>query len=125
MNKVLGLGTDIVPTSDFRTSSRNILTRNFTDKEIEYCSNKRYPHLHFAARWAAKEAFIKAQSLSLSIGLKNIEVYHDTLGTPHLKFYGKELEAYNDYDIFVSVSHTTEYATATVIIGLSLVKHGE
>lgn len=119
MNKILGLGTDIVSTFEFRNACEEFLTQIFTEQEIKYCSSKRYPHLHFAARWAAKEAFIKAQTLSLSIGLKNIEVYHDTLGAPHLKFYGKELEVYNNHDILVSISHTTEYATATVLVGVT------
>lgn len=118
--KIIGIGTDIVSTSKFRNMREDQQKKWFTDKEIEYCKSKYYPHQHLAARWAAKESFIKATGLSMSVGMKNIEIQHDaTLPSgqhaPIIVLHD-QLRNWNNLEIFVSLSHTTDYATATVVI---------
>lgn len=93
----------------------------FSQDEIEYCESKTHCAEHYAARFAAKEAFFKA----LGTGWKNgtafneIEIVHDAEGCPHLKFTGetaKTLESLKLGKIIVSLSHIRSVATAIVII---------
>ena len=111
------IGIDIVSTARFRNTPKDQLQKWMTDREIEYCMSKHYPHQHIAARWAAKEAFIKAKQLSMSVGMKNIEVVHRDNGSPFLVLHN-DLKVHNQYQfsIHVSLSHTVDYATAVVMV---------
>ena len=93
----------------------------FSKKEIAYCESKAKKFEHYAARFAAKEAFFKA----LGTGWKNgtsfneIEITGDDLGKPELVLLGetaKSLAEFRSFTISVSLSHLKKIASAVVII---------
>lgn len=93
----------------------------FSEKEIAFCDGKANRGEHYAARFAAKEAFLKATGYGLSIGfeLAGIEVVHDEKGRPQLNLTGKisEKAAQHHWDkIHLSISHLKTVACAVVII---------
>ncbi len=93
----------------------------FTPGEIAYCAGKHYPARHFAARFAAKEAVFKALAQNGTGGLRfrDVEVRNDEAGRPRVELSGsmRELaERSGVTRIFLSLSHTDELATATVVL---------
>ncbi len=122
---VSGLGTDVVLADRFRRFLKNektaILDRLFTPGEKEYAFAKRDPAPHLAARFAAKEAFLKSLGTGLRDGLswQDIEVVRDLLGKPSLHLTGKAAEIVRERkisEIHLSYSHDGDYAMATVIL---------
>lgn len=93
----------------------------YTPQEVTYCLQRRKTSaLHFAARFAAKEAFVKAIGTGFRYGIafKEIEVVHDPLGKPLLVLHGKALERarLQGFERFeVSLSHDRLIATAVVL----------
>lgn len=92
--------------------------RVYTQKEIEYCESKKVQkYQHYAARFAAKEAVLKAISQLLDskydIEWKEIEVLNDEEGRPFVNLLKKDIPV-NDIDI--SISHCKTYAVASVIV---------
>ena len=95
--------------------------RVFTSGEIEYCESKKYRAEHYAARFAAKEAFMKAVGTGWRDGLafNEIEIVKDELGRPTLVLYGKAKEIIDKHkitSIHVSLSHIKELANAIVTL---------
>ena len=84
---IYGIGIDIVNIPQFRTAIERwgdrFKKRVFTKKELEYCNGRKFTEQHLAARFAAKEAFIKA--LGRGIKLTNIEVLNNQEGKPYMK----------------------------------------
>ncbi len=121
---IYGIGTDIIEVSRIRTvMERDIGFREkiFTPVEIAYCETKKHKYENYAARFSAKEAFLKAIGTGWRFGIRfaDIEIFHDELGKPHIKAYGKAEELLNEYRIthmHVSLSHLKEMATAVVIL---------
>lgn len=78
----------------------------------------------WAARWAAREAVVKAWSATMFGGpppygdevLAQIEVASDAWGRPRLRFRGDVAEALEDYDASLSLSHDGDYAIAYVVL---------
>jgi len=71
----------------------------------------------FAARFAAKEAFMKSVGLGMNgLNFKMIEVQNLESGKPLLKLYGKAAEVVKGKIVKVSLSHTENYAVAIVIV---------
>ena len=94
--------------------------RVYTQKEIEYCESKKIQkYQHYAARFAAKEAVLKAISQLLEskfdIEWKEIEVLNDGNGRPYINILKKDLEI---EDIDISISHCKTYAVASVVLFL-------
>ena len=93
----------------------------FTAGEISYCEAAAHKYQHYAARFAAKEAFLKAMGTGWAAGtaFNEIEIVHDAAGKPVMVLHGgtairaKELGITT---ISVSLSHVKEMATAVVII---------
>ncbi len=119
---IYGIGTDIC---DIKRIARIIeqqgdrfLAKVFTKTEIEYCSNKHTKAECFAARFAAKEAFLKALGTGLRDGLrwKDMEIENDELGKPILNLYGKCAERTTGSKVLISLSHTENAAIAFVVI---------
>ncbi|MBN2035823.1 MAG: holo-ACP synthase [Chitinispirillaceae bacterium] len=77
---IIGIGTDIASIARMRSMIKRygcrFLERVFTRSEIAYCTRMADPAVHFAARWAAKEAFYKAlpDSLQKQSSWKSIQV---------------------------------------------------
>lgn len=95
----------------------------FTRDEIAYCDGKAHASEHYAARYAAKEAFFKALGTGWRDGLKftEVEIRHNDLGKPEIALSGtamKMAEERNCGAIHVSLSHLKETASAIVIIEL-------
>jgi holo-[acyl-carrier protein] synthase len=96
-------------------------TALFTPDEIAYCDSKRYPERHYAARMAAREAFLKALgSGALTPGeFKLVEVVHDDQNQPYIRIYGQveaRAKKAGVTNIFLSLSHTKTTAAAVVVL---------
>ena len=120
---IKGLGTDLVDVARMveKEGKPNFIKAVFTDNEIAYCSSKKHSAEHFSARFAAKEAYMKALGTGWGnyAEFKEIEVVNSELGKPELVLSGSTLIFFRQSGfkhIFVSLSHTTSAATATVII---------
>lgn len=92
--------------------------RVYTQKEIEYCeSRKAQKYQHYAARFAAKEAVLKAISQLLKnkfdIEWKDIEILNDESGRPYVNLLK---DGINIDDIDISISHCKTYAVASVLV---------
>lgn len=92
--------------------------RVYTQREIEYCESKNMQkYQHYAARFAGKEAVLKAISQMLEskfdIQWKEIEILNDEEGRPYVNLLkdGIEME-----DIDISISHCKTYAVASVVV---------
>lgn len=117
---IFGVGIDIIEVSRLKEKDAHFLNTIFTSDEINYCNQKKTKEMFFAARFAAKEAFLKAMGTGLRDGLKfnEIEIIHDNLGKPSINVYGKAKEFIlnNILSIQVSISHISEMAIAIVIL---------
>ena len=118
---IVGIGIDTV--SIERISQKierpEFLEKVFSKEEIEYCQQNAKPAEHFAARFGAKEAFLKAvgKGLGISYELKDIEIYHHEDGAPKINLYGEFKKFNSEFNrIHVSLSHTESVATAIVIL---------
>ncbi|UCZ56277.1 holo-ACP synthase [Desulfurispirillum indicum] len=116
---IQGVGIDMVEVERFDNMKLHFMERVFTPVEIEYASGVANSRERFAARFAAKEAFLKAMGTGLrDCRLKDMEVCHDPLGRPFFTFYGN-LSRYNDrqrYNVQLSLSHTRQHAIAYCVI---------
>ncbi len=124
---ILGLGTDIVEVDRIAKMiaehGDHFLQRIFTAAEIEHCQPRREFAQHFAGRWAAKEAVMKALGTGFTkdVGWTEIEILVRPSGQPFVVLHGRT----RDYaaslgigEIMITISHTRTMATATAI-GLS------
>ena len=98
-----------------------MITRVFTPGELTYALAMKNPAPHLAARFAAKEAFVKALGLGLRSGMRwqEIEVVRNDLGAPSLRLFGQAAERAAERQvrtIHLSYSHEGDYASATVIL---------
>ncbi|MFH1353244.1 MAG: 4'-phosphopantetheinyl transferase superfamily protein, partial [bacterium] len=93
----------------FKGVSEKFLNRVFTEEEISYCRKSANPAMHFAARFAAKEAVIKATTKT-DIALKDIFVKNRANGAPDVFIKGKKKK------FFISISHTKDIAVAVVAV---------
>ncbi len=118
-------GVDIIEIERLRKSIEEVggfRERVFTDGEIAYCENrKKARYESYAARFAAKEAVLKALGTGLADGLgwRQIEILNDDRGKPHaiLTSRARELfEAMGAKGMDVSVSHCGAYAIAYAVI---------
>jgi holo-[acyl-carrier protein] synthase len=94
------------------------VARTFSGREAEYCRRHRDEALRFAARFAAKEAFIKCMGSARGINWNEIELLNDRSGKPHFHLSDsirKKLEKRKILKVHVSVTHTAEYAVAFVV----------
>ena len=113
---ILGQGIDIIEVSRISDAIKRwdeeFLRHVFTDQEIAYSKKRRYPDQHFAARFAAKEAVLKALGENAHVRWTDIEIINQHNGKPVCLYHNEEF----DKKIFVSMSHTTNYAVASAII---------
>jgi len=121
---IAGIGTDLVEIAriaDKISRNEDFKRHVFTEDEITYCDSMKNPAMHFAARWAVKEAFLKAFGVKF-IGnqrLPEIETVKDAHGKPDIKLSGETLEGFKQKEFVfahVSISHTDTHAMAYVII---------
>jgi holo-[acyl-carrier protein] synthase len=122
---IFGTGIDIVDISRFekfvRENNEPLFNRVFTPHELVYCVAKRRSAQHFALRFAAKEAFLKALGTGLRNGIswRDMEVVNDSFGKPELQLGGRAGELCRENNvtrIFLSLSHDGNFAVASVIL---------
>ena len=113
----LEVGIDCIDISRFNKDiilKKNILTKIFTENEIQYCEKKGKASQHYAVRFAGKEAVVKAFSYhDIAISLKQIEILNKKNGSPYVKILDDKL---SEFDIKISLSHSRETAMAVAII---------
>ncbi|MDP2424040.1 MAG: holo-ACP synthase [Bacteroidales bacterium] len=121
---IFGIGTDIIEVGRIEKqleSNSGLKERLFTPGEIIYCESRKNKAQHYAARFAAKEAFLKAIGTGWRDGLQfnEIEVTNDHLGKPIIVLSGKTrafVAETNIINIQVSLSHIRDMVNAIVII---------
>ena len=122
---IFGVGIDLVKipriADALKRWGERFQEKAFTAGEVRYCLEKKDPSPSFAARFAAKEAFVKALGIGLRRGvhLKDVEVQRGPLGRPLLKVYGRATEICEREKItgiFLSLTHDQEYSGAVVVL---------
>lgn len=119
----VGLGVDLVEIDRMRAILKRtprFRERVFTPIEIEYCEDHADPATHYAARFAAKEAAVKALGTGFAdgIGFTDVEVANNAKGRPILLLHRKAAEKAAEMgvtDTPLSISHTDNDAVACVI----------
>ena len=121
---IIGLGIDIVQNERIRDSVERFgdpfINRIYTEGEKEYCRNSANPAIHYAARWAAKEAAFKALGTGWAAGVKwqDVEVKRLESGKPELLLHGEALSLATSLGatrLHVSLSHDQVNSIAVVI----------
>jgi holo-[acyl-carrier protein] synthase len=121
---ILGIGTDLLDVArmaeELGKENAGFRDAVFTPSEIAYCEATRYPARHFAARFAAKEALVKALSGAVPSGFwREIEVEREGSGPPRLLLHGRVKEAAERLGVrtvLASISHTHALAAASVVV---------
>jgi len=121
---IFGIGTDIIEVARIGkmvARGRQYLGTIFTEEEIIYCESKARKSQHYAVRYAAKEAALKALSVGWREGLAfcDIEVIDDDRGKPQVFVHGKVKDLFEQHQIkqtSISLSHSKESAIAVIIL---------
>jgi len=121
---IIGVGIDMIEVDrvlEKIDSNKGFRELVFSPKEIAFCDSKTQRGEHYAARFAAKEAFLKATGLGLALGfaLAEIEVVHDDKGKPMFILNGNagaKATQHSWNKIHLSISHLKTVACAVVII---------
>jgi len=113
-----GIGIDIIEVKRIlnliEKYGERFFQRILTENEINYCKKFSKPELHFAGRFASKEAYSKAigTGIGKNFGWKDIEILNNERGKPYI-VHLKE-NSYSEYKYEISISHTEDYACAVV-----------
>ncbi len=122
---IVGTGVDIIEIDRVRESHRRhgdrFLKRIFTESEMKYCLKKKDPYPSLAARFAAKEAAVKAFADGFARGWKwtDLEVLRSAGGKPGLAFHGSFATAARKRkitDAHLTLSHSKRDAVALVVL---------
>src|SRR6266851_7381996 len=125
VSMIVGTGVDIAEVLRIRESierfGERFLHRVFTDGEIKYCERKASRFESYAARFAAKEAGMKALGTGWSHGVRwrDIEVVRPKGQRPTIQFHGEAAviaTRLGTKNIALSITHTSEEALAHVIL---------
>ena len=122
---IVGTGIDLCDVGRIRHAierhGRRILDRVFTEREIAYADQRANRYERYAARFAAKEAAMKALGMGWSggIGWRDLEVTNLASGRPTLALHGKAAEIAEKLgvrNVSLSLTHTANQAMAVVIL---------
>ncbi len=122
---IVSIGIDIVEVHRIRDAiarTPRFAQRVFTAAEREYCESKGVAAAQsYAARFAAKEAFLKALKTGWrgKIAWHDVEVESDADGVPSLTITGEARRLFDELgaaNIHISIAHTNEHAVAEVIL---------
>ena len=122
---VKGIGIDVVHITRMRAVigrwEERFLQRIFTEQEIAYCRSRRDPVPHFAARFAAKEAGLKALGTGLRLGIqwRELEVMRERGQAPVLVLRGRSREigmARGGSRMLLALTHDGDYALAQAML---------
>ena len=123
--RIVGIGLDLVEVARVRASVRRtgerFAQRVFTPDEIAYCAGRARKFEHLAARFAAKEATLKALGTGITgwASLQEVEVVHDAAGRPEIRLRGGVLRRARSLGVkaaHLSISHTEGVAAAVVVL---------
>lgn len=113
---ILGSGIDIIEVSRIERAigrwGDHFLRHIFCEEEITYAQKHKNPMQHFAGRFAAKEAILKAIGDNAHVSWKDMKIKNDTHGRPFCEYSDKTFK----HQIQISISHTSNYAVASAII---------
>ena len=122
---ITGIGIDVVQNDRIRQSIERFgdrfLHRIYTEGEIEYCKKSALPVIHYAARFAAKEAAFKALGTGWAAGVKwkDVEIVRLPSGQPELHLHGEALARATSAGakrFFVSLTHDQLVSCAVVVL---------
>ncbi len=114
-----GLGIDIIEVKRIKRLMEQygdkFFKRILTDAEINYCKSFPNPEVHFAGRFASKEAYSKAigTGVSKDFKWKDIEILNDKRGKPYIHHINEN--EYSKFRFEISISHTKDYGCAVVV----------
>ena len=117
----LGIGTDIIEclriAQMVERHGEQFIERVYTPHEIQYCQARKQATQHFAGRWAAKEAVLKALGTGWVRGIswRDVEVRTETSGKPTIVLRGGARDAADAQgisEVLISISHCRTFATA-------------
>ena len=124
MSNIIGLGIDATDIPRIAAAveryGERFINRIFTDGEIVYCRRRRQPAIHFAGRFAAKEAAMKALGTghSQNVLWRDVEVVRRG-GPPQLQFHGgaaRRFAAMGAQSSLLTITHSETLALAQVLI---------
>ncbi|MCE2792181.1 MAG: holo-ACP synthase [Planctomycetota bacterium] len=119
--QLLGIGTDIIECARIAQMidrhGEHFLKKVFSPSEIEYCGRHKYPAPHYAGRWAAKEALLKALGTGWAKGIQwtDLEILNEPGGEPRVYLRNAAANWATQRGIsefLISISHTEHYAVA-------------
>lgn len=121
---IIGVGIDLVEIARIEDGIRKesgLKEQLFSEGERGFCESKAMPAQHYAARFAAKEAFLKALGTGWrdGIGFREVEVITDALGKPELQLHGAAKERAgrrSTHAVHLSLAHDGAHAIAVVIL---------
>ena len=122
---ITGIGIDVIQNDRIRDSIQRFgdrfLKRIYTEAEMEYCRKCAQPEIHYAARFAAKEAAFKALGTGWAAGVKwkDVEVVRLPSGKPELHLHGEALAratAGGAQRFYVSLTHDQSVSCAVAIL---------
>lgn len=121
MAHIIGIGTDIIECLRIAQMIERhgdlFINRVYTAYEIQYCQTRKQSTQHYAGRWAAKEAILKALGTGWrkGISLRDIEVRNEPGGRPVVALRGGArdvVEQLGITEMLISISHCRSHATA-------------
>ncbi len=123
MSTVLGVGLDIASIERIKVMiagarGQRFLDRVFLPPEQKYCDARKDRATAYAARFAAKEAFVKALAVPKGIGWRDIEVVRGLRGAPAFKLSGRAAAEVKRHSaqVLLTLSHDAGVAVAVVVI---------
>ena len=123
--KLIGIGLDLCEVERMRDlmarHEGRFELRTFTEGERAYCTKNIDPAMHYAARFAAKEAVAKALGTGFAdgVGWSDIEVIRAINGQPSIQLHGSTAQRAKELgakQIHLTLTHTKDTAAASVVI---------
>ena len=126
---IAGLGIDIIEVervAEKMEKDNGFRELVFSAREIAYCESKTHKHEHYAARFAAKEAFFKALGTGWLNGtaFNEVEIINNAQGKPEIALLGitnDTVSALGNFSITVALTHIQSTASAVVILETNMV----
>jgi holo-[acyl-carrier protein] synthase len=125
MGTILGIGTDVVEVDRFRSALERhgdrLVERAFTEAEARYCGAQADPAVHFAGRFAAKEAVLKALRTGWSggVGWRDVEILSGGKA-PDVTLRGRAADVARELGagapVLLSISHSRTVAMAVALL---------
>jgi holo-[acyl-carrier protein] synthase len=118
---ILGIGNDILEISRVReaidSQGDRFIQKLFTKREQAYCNKHSDPIPHYAARFSAKEAIVKALGTGFGemAAFQDIEIINDDHGKPEVFFSDALKSKFKNPEILLSISHCKNYVSTMAI----------